>query len=307
VWYAFVLFSVWLGTLRHSRPLPLIAILCLLRPTGLATHQTHTEPLPTSAIELSTSDQTHASTERPPALAPPPPPGGTPVAPIKRFTIGDRVLANVDDAWRPGTISQLDYREDRWALTKISPYQILVDSPCRCRRQYVYAPADDDGCVRVMPTDAQDLLELTCSGVVEPKCTDTGEECPRHHVCDDGLECGQYHFCGKKGRAKTRLRMKLLERQRAKERAVEPCADCQTTGCTDEWDASLDALLAFVDGPAADSGKLNVVRQPKKKAKNGKKRPKRSLSPQYVPVAMHPSHRYLCMHILSTVQYCTVQ
>jgi hypothetical protein len=76
--------------------------------------------------------------------------------------------------------------------------------------------------------------------------------------------------------------MKLLERQRAKERAVEPCADCQTTGCTDEWDASLDALLAFVGGPAADSGKVNRARQPKKKAKNGKKRPKRSRSPQYV-------------------------
>ena len=80
----------------------------------------------------------------------------------KRFKVGDRVLAFTDeknDIWRAGTVTQLDFkggsRGSRNA-DEVSPYQIRLDPDPGCvqsKGRYVYAPGDDDGCVRVLPTD----------------------------------------------------------------------------------------------------------------------------------------------------------
>jgi len=63
-----------------------------------------------------------------------------------RFSIGDRVLANVGGHYRPGTIVALDYREHNW-LSGV-PYQIALDET----RKLIYAPMDVNECVKPIPT-----------------------------------------------------------------------------------------------------------------------------------------------------------
>ena len=63
-----------------------------------------------------------------------------------RFRIGDRVLANHNGYFRPGTVVALDYREFNW-LGSV-PYQIALDDS----KKLIYAPMDLDDCVRPMPS-----------------------------------------------------------------------------------------------------------------------------------------------------------
>lgn len=62
-----------------------------------------------------------------------------------RFKIGDRVLANVDYMWLPGTIIDTHYREPWWPTDEIKPYQILIDGD---DERYVHAPYDGDKVVQ---------------------------------------------------------------------------------------------------------------------------------------------------------------
>ena len=43
-----------------------------------------------------------------------------------RFVVGTRVMCKMDE-WQAGTIIALDYREDRWPLGKVVPYQVELD------------------------------------------------------------------------------------------------------------------------------------------------------------------------------------
>ena len=71
-----------------------------------------------------------------------------------RFQVGDRVEANVGvgkgETFRLGTIVAVDYYENGW-LGSV-PYQICLDG---CGNgsvaKYIYAPFDDDDCVRAAP------------------------------------------------------------------------------------------------------------------------------------------------------------
>ena len=197
----------------------------------------------------------------------PPPPKA------KRFKVGDRVLASFHDQWRAGTVSQLDYLEEGWGLEKLAPYQILLDSPCRFEEHYIFAPSDDDYCIRAFPESARDPRDLLATdqehhhGMAGKRCVDAGDECPRYHECSDGLDCKMYHSCGKKGRQKTQLRRKLQERQRE-----QPCCpDCDIDDkCEHPGDPalSLEAVLAFVEGGAASP---TARKKKKRRSKNRNK------------------------------------
>lgn len=174
----------------------------------------------------------------------------------KRFKVGDRVLAKVDqdlikagaedDCWRVGTISQIDWRGDDWRDDReASPYRILLDSSCPLEQVYVHAAADHDSIVRPFPENAQEVANLLCD---RRKCAEAGERCPFHHVCDDKLKCPKYHFCGKEGRRKTRLLQKLAERQLREDTDSRRCQPCQDGDCEDTGEASIDSILAFVEG-----------------------------------------------------------
>ena len=64
-----------------------------------------------------------------------------------RFNIGDRVEARWSDkGFRTGTIVALNYQERGW-LGDV-PYQIQLDGN---RAPLIYAPFDDDTCVRALP------------------------------------------------------------------------------------------------------------------------------------------------------------
>jgi hypothetical protein len=157
----------------------------------------------------------------------------------KRFEIGDRVLAFADHEgsgtsdWYAGTIVQHDYREEGWAVERISPYQILLDSTCRFEKRYVYAPDDDGDVVRAIPKLVKDIPPVSLVDKQQTHaCCDSGENCALHHVCDDRVSCPQYHFCGKEGRTKTRLWKKLAERQLRNGTGGRrgPPSDCQRGG-----------------------------------------------------------------------------
>jgi len=173
----------------------------------------------------------------------------------RRFQVGSRVLAKIGDdegGWRPGTISQVDYRDDDWRPDRApSPYQILLDSPCRFENLYVHAPEDHDSVVRTIPENAQDIPHWNCD---KRKCCDAGEKCPFHHVCDDKFNCPKYHFCGKEGRRKTRLLKKLAERAHQENTDSTRCRSCQEGVCEDFNDASIDTLLEFVEGQHTQNG-----------------------------------------------------
>ena len=71
-----------------------------------------------------------------------------------RFKIGDRVEANVGTGkgktFRLGTIVAIDYYENGW-LGSV-PYQICLDEyGGKNVAKYIYAPFDDDDCVRAAP------------------------------------------------------------------------------------------------------------------------------------------------------------
>merc|ERR1711924_415416 len=114
-----------------------------------------------------------------------------------------------------GTIVKLNYREPDWPDSKPSaPYQICMDLDERL----IFAPFDEDMCVRKIPQSVTELAEGSFTAEREIKCTDEGELCPLYHVCADGIDCPDYHYCGQIGRMKTRLRKKLKQKQLAKER-----------------------------------------------------------------------------------------
>eukprot|EP00038_Savillea_parva_P011949 m.201243 g.201243 ORF g.201243 m.201243 type:complete len:327 (+) comp21362_c0_seq1:199-1179(+) len=186
---------------------------------------------------------------------------------MKRFKVGDRVLARVN-GWAPGTVTQLDYREDDWDAGKpTSPYQILLDARCRDgHEQYVHAPYDDDEVIRALPNHPQALSDALDHEQVT--CTNTGKLCPLYHVCDDNIHCRSYHFCGKLGVTKTRLWKKLAQRQqqqRHNERVqtidTNLCSDCDNGACEDRSELTIDAILAFVEGTGNDDTKQSSPHQ----------------------------------------------
>lgn len=67
-----------------------------------------------------------------------------------RFQVGDRVLAHIEGGFQPGTIVALNYHEEGW-LGDV-PYQIaLDDGKGNDGVTLIYAPFDDDSCVRAFP------------------------------------------------------------------------------------------------------------------------------------------------------------
>ena len=205
----------------------------------------------------------------------------------KRFKVGDRVLARMDnDDWRTGTVSKLDYREDGWHPHRVAPYQILLDSKCRFDKTYVFAPADNSFSVRSVPEFARDMrapyLRLGKSGewiVVDAErgcrnCLDEGELCSHHHVCKDGIRCPLYHFCGSLGRTKTRL-LKKLERKK-KQSQLEASKMCPNCNCPHEastW--SLDDVIDFVEGEKAREGGSSAGGKTNKRRRKRKKKKKK--------------------------------
>jgi len=167
----------------------------------------------------------------------------------RRFKAGNRVLAKIGDGeggWRPGTISQVDYRDDDWHPDRApSPYQILLDSPCGFENLYVHAPEDHDSVVRAIPENAQDIPNWNGD---RRKCCEAGEKCPFHHICDDKLGCPMFHFCGKEGRRKTRMLKKIAERQVQESTDSPTCRACQEGAFEDSSEASIDTILEFVEG-----------------------------------------------------------
>ena len=65
-----------------------------------------------------------------------------------RFGMGDRVECRIDGGWWPGTVLRTRYREDDF----FRPYQIKVDTG-----DVVYAPMDDDSCVRRASPETEPL------------------------------------------------------------------------------------------------------------------------------------------------------
>ena len=62
-----------------------------------------------------------------------------------RFVVGQTVICKMGQAWRPGTIRRLYYREPSWAPGEVAPYQIeLMDEP----GHLIYAPDDADDVIR---------------------------------------------------------------------------------------------------------------------------------------------------------------
>ena len=61
-----------------------------------------------------------------------------------RFDVGDRVRCLVTgDAWEDATVVALMYQEEQMPEEMFAPYQLKLDNG-----SLIYAPADDDGCVR---------------------------------------------------------------------------------------------------------------------------------------------------------------
>jgi len=75
-----------------------------------------------------------------------------------RFTVGDRVECRVEiDAghydWRSGTVVSLMYSDSTMEQGKIAPYQVKLDENSIPGRSYIWAPTDDDRCIRVIIED----------------------------------------------------------------------------------------------------------------------------------------------------------
>ena len=65
-----------------------------------------------------------------------------------RFAVGDRVEANAEEGgWRPGKIVELMYHGDFMPPGFVAPYQIELDDGT-----LIFAPADDNLCVRAAPS-----------------------------------------------------------------------------------------------------------------------------------------------------------
>mmetsp|Transcript_12206 Transcript_12206/g.26025 ORF Transcript_12206/g.26025 Transcript_12206/m.26025 type:complete len:424 (-) Transcript_12206:155-1426(-) len=67
-----------------------------------------------------------------------------------RFKVGDKVEANAaDGGWKVGTIVELMYRSEFMPPGFVAPYQIKLEDGT-----LIYAPADDNACVREAPSTA---------------------------------------------------------------------------------------------------------------------------------------------------------
>merc|ERR1712146_15219 len=60
-----------------------------------------------------------------------------------RFAVDSRVECNAEGGWQKGTVVALMYRDEYMPPGMIAPYQIKLDSGA-----LIYAPADDDQCIR---------------------------------------------------------------------------------------------------------------------------------------------------------------
>lgn len=73
--------------------------------------------------------------------------------PKLRFRPGSRVECKIRDSsaanggFHPGTVVGTFYREDHWRPGLCAPYQVRLDG----ERKLIYAPADNDSCIRAHP------------------------------------------------------------------------------------------------------------------------------------------------------------
>ena len=107
-------------------------------------------------------------------------------------------------------------------------------------------------------------------------CNGQGEFCPLHHHCSDGIDCPDYHCCGvhkcrsyETVRDRLRNKMKQKARKKREQRKVE---DKRRKEMGIKDDASIDELLAFINGES------NSNQQSKSKKKRKKKKRKKSKS-----------------------------
>ena len=63
-----------------------------------------------------------------------------------RFAVGARVECARGDTWAPGRVIKLHYHEASFEPGFFAPYQIELDDG-----ELIYAPEDDDGCIRAAP------------------------------------------------------------------------------------------------------------------------------------------------------------
>ena len=63
-----------------------------------------------------------------------------------RFVVGDKVECRIGNGWSPGTVVALLYRDDNMAPGMVAPYQIQLEGS----GNLIFAPADDDRCVRIL-------------------------------------------------------------------------------------------------------------------------------------------------------------
>ncbi len=64
-----------------------------------------------------------------------------------RFAVGARVECRIsDDTWVPGRVVALHYQEPGMGPTTFAPYQVELDDG-----RLIYAPEDDDKCIRAAP------------------------------------------------------------------------------------------------------------------------------------------------------------
>ena len=103
-------------------------------------------------------------------------------APSYRFAVGTRVMCNLGN-WREATIIALNYREDKWPLGKVVPYQVsLTNLDDSAEPGARWVPADTNAYVR--PFDerrSQSGLHLNFKDLFDFCCTK--HNLPIQEVC----------------------------------------------------------------------------------------------------------------------------
>jgi hypothetical protein len=80
-----------------------------------------------------------------------------PELPELRFDVGSRVLCRLGpNAWTPGTVVMLWYREDNWPPGSFAPYQVKLDDG-----RLIFAPADMDQVIKAAPSEEEEEEEAT--------------------------------------------------------------------------------------------------------------------------------------------------